>query len=60
MLTEIEKFLAGKKTYLQVAVGFAVIAAIRLGLLEVDAQLQQDLMNAIILGSIAALRAGVK
>lgn len=56
MLSEIEKFLSGKKTYLQVACGFAVIGFVHLGLLELDPQLKQDLVNALMLGAIAALR----
>jgi hypothetical protein len=57
MLTQIETWLSGKKTFLQVALGFALIGAVRLGLVYVDPQLQQDLINALILGAIAALRA---
>lgn len=57
MLEKVNAYLSGKKTYLQVGVGLLIIAAIRLGLVNVDPQLQQDLMNAIILGAIAALRA---
>ncbi len=57
MFDQLMKSLEGRKTYLQVAAGFAVIGFVHLGLLDLDIQLKQDLVNALILGAIAALRA---
>lgn len=56
MLSYLESILSGRKTYLQVATGFAVIAACHFGLLDISPKMQQELLNALILGSLAALR----
>lgn len=60
MLTEIEKFLAGKKTYGLVALGLLIVAAVRLDWIVLDPQLYQDLTTSVTLAAIAAMRAGVK
>lgn len=60
MWDKLREMVAGKKTYGQVAVGLGLIAAVWLGWIEIPADQFENLKDAIILGAIAALRAGVK
>ena len=60
MLTEIEKFLSGKKTFGLVGLGLLIIAAAHLGWINIPQEQVNEFVSAITLASIAALRAGVK
>lgn len=60
MLTKIEQYLAGKKTYGLVGLGLVIAAAAHLGWIEVPKENIQELLNVVTLAAIAALRAGVK
>lgn len=51
--------MRGKKTFGLVAVGLFLLAAGFLGWVEIPADQVRSLLDAIILGSIATLRAGV-
>ena len=53
------KWLEGKKTYLLVALGLGIYTAQQLGWITIDKATAQELMNAVTLAAIAALRAGV-
>jgi len=54
------KWLEGKKTYALVAMGLGIYAAQQLGWITIDKAMAQELMTAVTLAAIAALRAGVK
>ena len=54
------EILKNRKTYGFVAIGLAIIGAVALGWAQIDPVLKQDIINAITLGAIAALRASIK
>ena len=54
------KWLEGKKTYVLVALGLGIYVAQQFGWVTIDKANAQELMNAVTLAAIAALRAGVK
>lgn len=49
-----------RKTYGLVALGLGVIAAVSFGWIVIDPQVYQQVINAVTLAAIAALRAGIK
>lgn len=56
-MESVMKYLEGKKTYGLCALGLAIYGAHQIGWIVLDAKLVSDLMTAITLASIAALRA---
>ena len=55
----ITQWLQGKKTYGLTAIGLALVAAVKFHWIAIDPQTFQQLVDAVILAAIAALRSGV-
>lgn len=60
LLEQLKELSRKRKTYAFVSIGLGVIGAVMLGWVTIDPKLYQDIINAITLAAIAALRAGIK